>query len=305
MRPARIGLIGARRRRQGLGPFVARGLREAGAEVPCFLATRPETVEPAATALDQHAGVRARGYVELSRMIESEDIDALAVLSPAPTHETYLRAATAAGLHALCEKPLIWGGDGLASRAAIAADEFAARGLLLQENCQWPYTLPAFRALHPDALDAPVERLAMRLSPTSSGIEMLGDALSHPLSLLQALIPEDGPSIERPRFERSTRGEGEAIRVEFDYRAGSCRVAVTVDLVQSREVPREAGLTINGGHCLPKAPRQLAYLLTRERIYWTRMVEGGKSGSFAVPGLFRQASRLQPRAREAGGFRSA
>ena len=51
MRPPRVGIIGARRRRQGLGPFVARDLRAAGAEIPCFLATRAETRDDTAGQL--------------------------------------------------------------------------------------------------------------------------------------------------------------------------------------------------------------------------------------------------------------
>ncbi len=43
----RVGLIGARRKRQGLGPFVARDLRAAGVEVACLLGTSPETARAA------------------------------------------------------------------------------------------------------------------------------------------------------------------------------------------------------------------------------------------------------------------
>ena len=58
----RVGLIGARRARQGLGPFVARDLRAAGAEVPCFLVSRPESLAEAETQLAETAGVPALFY---------------------------------------------------------------------------------------------------------------------------------------------------------------------------------------------------------------------------------------------------
>ena len=67
MSAPRVAVIGARRARQGLGPFVARELRAAGAEVPCFLTTRPETGAQAARDLREQAGVEAHCRLRPSR----------------------------------------------------------------------------------------------------------------------------------------------------------------------------------------------------------------------------------------------
>ncbi len=75
MKP-RVGLIGARRRRQGLGPFVARDLVSAGAVVPCFLSSSTETIASGRAALLEHAGTEANGYTELDEMVEKERLDA-------------------------------------------------------------------------------------------------------------------------------------------------------------------------------------------------------------------------------------
>jgi len=239
----RVGLIGARRVRQGLGPFVARSLSASGAEVPCFLGTRRETIEAAAKELLESFGITARGYLELSEMLAEEELDALAILSPVDSHAGYLETAAAAGLHVLCEKPLVWGCDSLSQRANALLDRFAQRGLLIYENCQWPWTLAAFRALHPGVLDGPVSHFTMRLSPITAGLEALGDSLSHPLSLLQALIPSQSPGIENPRFVELQPG---ALRVAFDYCADHARSEVVIDLIQSQAWPREAGFSVNG-----------------------------------------------------------
>ena len=231
----RVGLIGARRVRQGLGPFVARHLVALGASVPCFLATRAESVPETERALG------ARGYVELSRMLAEQGLDALAILSPSATHEHYLAAALDAGLHVLCEKPLIWSGAGLAERARAFEQRFRAAGLGLRECCQWPYTLPAYRALHPDT--GAVRSFAMRLSPASyEPRAMLGDALPHPLSLLQALVP--GPAeVGEIRFEAPARG---SLRVAFAWRAAGAPVAVEIALVTQERPPRVAAYAVNG-----------------------------------------------------------
>ena len=234
MKP-RIALIGARRVRQGLGPYVARHLVELGAEVPCFLGTRPESIAESERALG------ARGYTDLHELLAEEKPDALAILSPSETHERYLEAALEAGVHVLCDKPLLWSGPGLARRAVRLVERFAAAGLLLRENCQWPYTLAAYRSLHPDS--GPLTSFAMRLSPASRDPrQMLGDALSHPLSLLQALT---GAAEARAEKIELAAGPGEVL-LRFSYRFAATSVACEITLRSSGRGPREAAYAVNG-----------------------------------------------------------
>ena len=234
-RRAKIALIGARRVRQGLGPYVARHLVELGAEVPCFLGTRPESIAESERALG------ARGYSDLSELIAKEKPDALAILSPSETHERYLEAALEAGVHVLCDKPLLWNGPGLARRAARLVERFAAAGLLLRENCQWPYTLAAYRSLHPDV--GPLASFAMRLSPISrEPRQMLGDALSHPLSLLQALT---GAAEARAQQVVLVARPGEVL-LRFSYQLATSAVACEITLRSSDRLPREAAYAVNG-----------------------------------------------------------
>lgn len=246
----RVGVIGARRVRQGLGPFVARFLVELGASVPCFLATRAESIPETERALG------ARGYTDLGHMLAEEEPDALAILSPSETHERYLAAALDAGLHVLCEKPLVWGGAGLAARARALEERFRAAGLGLRECCQWPYTLSAYRALHPDA--GPVRSFAMRLSPASvEPRAMLGDSLPHPLSLMQALVP--GPAeLGDIRFEALAAG---SLRLAFEWRAAGARAAVEIALVTRERPPREAAYAVNG-HWAERRIRPADYALS-------------------------------------------
>jgi predicted dehydrogenase len=233
--PRRVALIGARRVRQGLGPFVARHLRELGAEVPGFLGTRPETIAESERALG------ARGYLDLGELLARERPDALAILSPSETHERHLEAALEARVHVLCEKPLLWNGDALGERTARLVERFAAARLLLRESCQWPYTLPAYRALHPSV--GPVRSFAMRLEPASSDPrQMLGDALSHPLSLLQALTAGAPASAEGV----AVAARAGALELRFAYRTPTYEVASEVRLRTREHPPREASFAVNG-----------------------------------------------------------
>ena len=63
--------------------------------------------------------------------------------------------------------------DGLA-----LVDAFRRRGLLLAENCQWPFVLPALFERHPALRTAPVQHVAMALGPSFPGRAMVEDLLS-------------------------------------------------------------------------------------------------------------------------------
>jgi predicted dehydrogenase len=215
-----------------------------GLEVPCFLGTSDATVGEAGAQLRERAGVEARGYTRFDRMLACESLDALAILSPADTHERYLLEAAAAGLHVLCEKPLLWGGDELATRARHCVEAFHSARLLLAENCQWPFALEAFQRLHPGMGEGAPRRFEMWLSPTSRGLQQLGDCLPHALSLLQALVPGEHPCIEKPTM-KSVENAPETT-VSFDYVSGSARVEVSVELRASGPQPRAAGFAIDG-----------------------------------------------------------
>jgi predicted dehydrogenase len=254
-----VGILGAGRTRQGLGPFVARELLRAGAELPALCTSRAETAAAACERLRAERGVHARGYADPVEMLEREDLDALAILSPAETHEAHLERALAAKLHVLCEKPLVWGAADFGARGARLAQRFESAGLLLRELCQWPYTRGAFAALHPDVLERMPKSFAMQLAPASTGRQSLGDALPHPLSLLQALAPGDDARAAAPAF-RSAQG---SLCVAFDYHAGAAAVRAEVELRSTQELPRPAGWALDG-HWMRRRVRPQDYALQFE-----------------------------------------
>jgi predicted dehydrogenase len=244
MKAPRVGILGARRVRQGLGPFVARDLVAAGAEVPCFLVTSEATLGAAQRAIRESAGIEARGYTRLEELLAKESLDALAILTPSETHAHYLEAVAAAGLHALCEKPLVWGAPDLLRRSRRALAVFVERGLLLRENCQWPYTLPAFEALHPGSRAAPPRRFTMQMEPSSRGLTSIADALPHPISVLQALLP-GAPRVRDIAFSsRDPQAPQLAVRFRYETDAGACDAEVL--LTHSEGWPRRTSYSIDG-----------------------------------------------------------
>ena len=210
----RIGILGAGRRRQGLGPFVARDLVAAGAEIAGFVVTSAASLDAVTRAWACELGIQARGHLELSSLLRAEQLDALAILSPAETHEPALEAALEAGLHVLCEKPFVWGRPELAATARRLALGFDTRGLLLWENCQWPYVLPAFERLHPGSLAGRRAGWRCGSSPLRRGVQMLGDSVPHVLSLIQALLPGGAGLIDGC----ASGGSARLARLELGFR---------------------------------------------------------------------------------------
>lgn len=244
MNGPRIGIIGARRRAQGIGQYVARDLSALGANVCAIAGTSQSTVEQAGKDLRASYGLSVRGYVGADEMIRGEQLDAVAICSPHQFHRQHLQAAMAHKLHVLCEKPFVFDPrrDNFADARAIA-DGFARAARVLMVNQQWPYTLTAFDRRYPGVRQsAGLERFEMLLAPGEDGIEMIPNALPHVLSMLFALAPAGGCA-ERIEFERLRRGR---LTVGFHYRHESGCTEVRAHFVQVPRQPRPAGYAING-----------------------------------------------------------
>lgn len=235
----RVAVIGARRVRNGTGPFLARQAARAGAQVVAVLGTRPASARKAVEDLAAD-GITAEPYTDYREMFEDAQPDAVIIASPVGTHRPWLQAALDAGAHVYCEKPLM---TGPAERVTDLARHFAAADLVLMENCQWPYVLPAFRRLHPDVDPAAAERFRMLLAPPMRGIARWQETLSHPLSLLQVAAP--GPAeLDEIRFQESAPDAAD-VRLHFRWRTLNRTLDCEVVLEDLDEWPRPAGFAFD------------------------------------------------------------
>ncbi len=275
-----IGVIGARRVRHGIGPFVAAHLARLGANVKAIAGTSAESVAAAQDDLRRLAGISPRGYADVAEMFNTEDLDAVAICSPDSVHGEQLRLALAAGLHVLCEKPLIFDGR---SNPAVTADElakqFAARGLVLAVNEQWPNTLAGYDELVPSERSSPPEDFRMLLCPGATGLEMIPNSMPHVLSMLFALHGEAAADtatirdIETCVKYRNEQGEASAAKISFVFVSGGDaerktnerKTNVVTELQFAASPPRPAAYAIDG-RAVNRVIRQPGYRMFLERL---------------------------------------
>ena len=198
-----IAVVGAGRRRQGLGPFVARAPRRGGRRDPGLRRDQRGERGRGGARLGERSRHRrarlSRPRLPAALRAPRRARDPLAGRDARATPGSGARGRAARAVREALRMGACRSSAATARRLALAFD---ARGLLLWENCLWPYVLPAFERLHPGALARTPRRLAMRLQPASRGAQMLGDSVPHVLSLAQALLP-GGP---RPHREPALRG---------------------------------------------------------------------------------------------------
>lgn len=241
----RVALIGARRVGQGLGPFLARFIIEAGQELVAVAGTSEATAREASEALAAELGVRP-DVAWSPAGLAAHALDAVVIASPHDTHAAWLSFALDRGLHVLCEKPLVWHTHEATAPAAGAhwAQAFLTRGLVLRVNAQWPWTLASFHDLHPDAPRVPA-RFFMQMPPRSAGVAMLVDSLSHPLSMLGRFDPDPGARIEELVFHEGGP-TAQRWRLTFLYATASRRIEAEIVLDAAPDDTRATTYALDG-----------------------------------------------------------
>jgi hypothetical protein len=195
LRAFRVGVIGARRVREGTGGFLAGHVHAAGCKVVAVAGTALDGAVVAARDLAHRYGIAATPYPSAVAMVEHEALDAVVIASPDATHAPLLDLALDAGLHALVEKPLVYGGGDWVARGTALVTAFAARGLCLVTNAQWRHALPTYLRLFPDVAPRRASRCEMWLAPSVGGRAAVPTAMPHPLSVLDHLYPPATPGL--------------------------------------------------------------------------------------------------------------
>jgi hypothetical protein len=238
-----IGIVGAGRSRNGLGPILGEFLEQEGFFVAGVSGRSLERAAANAESIGRKFGHEVKPFASPAALCAS-GVAALVIASPAEFHLEALHAAMESGLPALCEKPLVHETHGKEGAEVIEA--FSRKRLPLLENCQWPYVLPAFFQLHGAVETGEQLRVEMGLGPSRLGREMVQNTVSHLLSVVQAIAPLDSTavvsevSVADPSFEERHN------LLRFQLVGPGKTVEGLVHLQICGVSPRPAWLAING-----------------------------------------------------------
>jgi len=243
MKPIPVGIVGAGRSRNGLGPFLAEFLEGAGFVVAAVSGRSPERAGVNAEELGQRLGHEVKGFTSASALCGS-GVEALAIASPSEHHLEGLQAAAEAHLPTLCEKPLVH--EHHVEEGARIIETFAQERVPLLENCQWPYVLAAFFQLHGQPKLGKQTAVEMGLGPPRRGREMVQNMLSHLLSVIQAIGVADPDAVATDVHLDDTSFERMRNVLRFRL-AGPSRTVEGAFYLEIREAPpRPAWLAIDG-----------------------------------------------------------
>ena len=242
--PLRIGVVGAGRSRNGLGPFLAQAFEREGAIVTGVAGRDEARAEANALELAGRLGHPVAPYAD-ERALSRSGIDVLVIASPTNAHAVGLDAALDAGLACFCEKPIV---DLPHVDAAIGTlARFADAGILVTENSQWPYVLTVVDEIHGTVRAGKHRRLEVGLSPIDADpLLMAKESLPHLLSMawaLAALEPGQELALE------SARGVGVrdgAMAIEATFVGTHGRIDTCLHLAQCVEQPRPAWVAVDG-----------------------------------------------------------
>ena len=253
--PYKIGIVGAARRHQGTGPFIARTFSNLGHAVSGIIGTSAQSSAETASTLANEYNINTRGYASLDNLLDEQKIDILAICSPPDTHLDYLEQALNNNLHVFCEKPLWWPNNHCSNlnrqqyeqKIQHLIDTARQHQRIIHTNTQWPYTIRDFYRLYESQLintSFKLKQFAMNLCPQSSGLQMVVDAASHGLSMLYQLAGQ-GDLIDI-RVEKSSRTNFDHLIIHFNYVHADGTTQATFGLTNSQESPKPASYQING-----------------------------------------------------------
>ena len=235
-----IGIIGARRTSNGIGEFIGKYFHSAGARVSAVLGTTEQSSKTASDNLRKY-GIDTRPYTDFSRMINEEDLDAVVIASPTPTHEYYIEQCIEAGSHVFCEKPIV--SPDTANLPRMLKKMFTRarrRKITIAMNSQWSFCLPLYEELCGTVEKNSADTFAMRLSPICSGKAMIPDSVPHALSMLYTALGEGAMEDVLVKTARDSM----QISFAYTWAHGICRACIS--LVTEQTQPRTFSFGFNG-----------------------------------------------------------
>jgi predicted dehydrogenase len=213
-----VGIIGFGR----WGPKLARALAgEPGVRLAAV------AVRSAASAREAGERTGVPVTTDATGLAAADDVDAIVVATPAPSHAPLACAALAAGKHVLVEKPLATSCADAVALAGLA--ERSGRVLAVGHVYLHHPAVAELAALQADGRLGRIRRISASWrnpDPSPSDQSVLWNLGPHPASIAVRLLGDDVAWVQAAAAPG--RAAGDAVGVRFEYRSGA-GVAIELD----------------------------------------------------------------------------
>jgi hypothetical protein len=236
----KVSVIGAGKRRNGIGEYIAKYFHENGARVTAVLGKTEESSKQASLSLTKY-GIEAHPYTDFFKMVGNEMPDAVVIASPSSTHYDYLLKCIDSALNVFCEKPFVLcETDEMERRVEEILTKANEKGLIVAMNSQWPFSIPSYETICGKIEVQKINHFLINLSPGVRGREMIPVSVPHALSLLYHVF---GPGkIQRLSFESD---EARKMTIHFEYLFDHSKCEVFINLTTQEKQPRDLSFGFN------------------------------------------------------------
>lgn len=240
MIPLNVSIIGAGRRRNGIGEHIGKYFHQHGATVTSVLGTTEATSLQASLDLQKY-GIEAHPYTNFNEMMKGEKPDAVVIASPSSTHYEYLLQCVDSGVHIFCEKPFIWDDQrDLQKRGEDIFEKGREKNLTIAMNSQWPFSIDAYETLCGKAVIQELNTFFIKMSPPFAGRAMIPESVPHALSLLYCLLGIG--EIKGLNFDSDGKKE---MSIKFSYLFETQACEVIIQLMFQDIQPRDLSFGLN------------------------------------------------------------
>jgi len=228
-----VSIIGARRRRSGIGEYIGKYFHKNGATITSVMGTTEKTAQDASFGLRKY-GIDSTPYTDFYKMAENENPDTTVIASPPSTHYEYLAKCVDLGLNIFCEKPFVWQEtNDMRGIVEHLFEKAGQKNVTVAMNSQWPFSMRYYEELCGPVDSEKTGTFFIDMSPLSRGREMIPESIPHALSMLYWVFGDGeigGLHIE-PH-------EGKMI-MRFTYLSKTGDCDVFINLARREQQPRD------------------------------------------------------------------
>lgn len=190
----RVAILGA----SGIGKNHAAWFAKNNCDVVAFAGSAPEKLTATREVLQSRLGYAPAGYTDVSQLLHVEKPDAVCISTPPALHFQHAQLCLQAGVHTLCEKPLVYDANLAPGVLQSQAEQLIAlaktHNVLLGTQMQYPFAAAKIcelaRVSPNEIKNFVMEMETKNLKPGRSHETIWIELAPHPLSVLQRVAPD-------------------------------------------------------------------------------------------------------------------